>query len=268
MREEIETPVTAVLRRVLVNRLVLVAISMLAIVCATGYFVWQSRMKEDARVSLPAHLESGAAALRAGNVSDAAADYQQAARDVDRLGRHDAEALAIRQKARELNAVVNLSPVPLYEICEQLRSVPAADRQKWGEKLGELYRHTWFVVEGDVVEETGPDGRGQPLIRFPFPIDSAPAPVVFDARLTALSTPTGEAGSRHVIFAGQLASLTREGSKNHPPLWVLRLNDATAFLWAGIDTYQALGVVPENPRAAEETRRLLNQQAASLGIKP
>ena len=96
------------------------------------------------------------------------------------------------------------------------------------------------MVEGDVTQERGPDGIGEPIIRFPYPIDGAP--VVFDVRLSGLAPMTGKSGE-HMIFAGQLASLMKEGTKN--PMWIIRLKDETAFLWANVDTYQALGRIAD-----------------------
>jgi hypothetical protein len=261
-------------RHSLVSPFRLIVLAIAGVITLTGYLVWQSRLNERALVSLPGHLESGAAALRAGNVRSAADEYRQAAWAVNRLGREDAESAVIRQKARELDAIVNLSSVSLYDICEQARRGARSGAEKWKETFDRLYRDSWIVVEGDVIQDTGPDGIGQPIVRYPFPIDSAP--VVFDARLPALAALPDKGGPRHVIFAGQLASLTKEGTKN--PLWMIRLKDSSAFLWADFDTYQALGLSPDSPAPGgsgpdgsgdvNDTHRILSQQAAALGMKP
>jgi hypothetical protein len=272
-------PATAAVRRPLVSRFRLIVMAIAGVITMTGYFVWQSRLNDRALVSLPGHLEAGAAALRAGNLRIAADEYRQAAWAVDRLGRDDAESAGIRQKARELDAIVNLSAVSLFDICEQARRAAPSGAAKWTEKFNRLYRDSWIVVEGDVIQDSGPDGVAQPMVRYPFPIDGAPT--VFDARLTALGALSTKGGPPHVIFAGQLASLTKEGTKN--PVWMIRLKDASAFLWADVDTYQALGFGPDSPDLggpglggpgpdgagdANDTRRILSQQAAALGIKP
>jgi hypothetical protein len=114
-----------------------------------------------------------------------------------------------------------------------------------------------------VVQEQGPEGIGEPVVRFPYPIDSAP--VVFDVRLSGLAPMLGKSGA-HLIFAGQLASLTKEGSKN--PLWIIRLKDETAFLWANVDTFQALGRIPDVAGDENDGRHVLSRQAAALGLKP
>jgi hypothetical protein len=256
--------VTIDLRRPLVSRFSLVVLAISSVVAATGYFVWQSRLNDRALVSLPNHLEAAVAALRGGNLPVAAEEYRQAAWAVDRLKRDDAESTGIRQKAKELHAIVNLSAVPLFDICEHARLAAPAGAEKWTEKFNQVYRDSWIVIEGDLIQDTGPDGTGQPMVRFPFPIDVAP--VVFDARLKALDALPVKGGSRHVIFAAQLASLTKEGTKN--PLWMIRLKDDSAFLWADYETYRALGLAPDAPGEVNETRQILNEQAASLGLKP
>jgi hypothetical protein len=251
-------------RRPLVNRFRLIVLAIGVVVCGTGYLVWQSRLNDQALVLLPGHIEAGAAALRAGDVPKAAIEYRQAAWAVDRLRREDAESIAIRQKAKELGAIVNLSTVSLFEICEQARRGKKEGAEKWEEKFNEQYRGAWIVVEGDVTQERGPDGIGEPVVRFPYPIDTAP--VVFDVRLTGLAPMTGKSGE-HVIFAGQLLSLSKEGAKN--PLWIIRLKDETAFLWANVDTFQALGRVPDVAGDENDARHVLGRQAAAaLGLKP
>src|SRR5580704_4032566 len=64
--------VTVDVRRPLVSRFRLILLAIGVVVGATGYFVWQSRLTDQALVSLPVHLEAGAAALRAGDVPKAA----------------------------------------------------------------------------------------------------------------------------------------------------------------------------------------------------
>jgi hypothetical protein len=256
--------VTVIVRRPLVNRFRLVLLAIGIVVTATGYFVWQSRLNDQALVSLPGHVEAGAAALRAGDVPKAAEEYRQAAWAVDRLGREDAESLGVRQKAKELGAIVNLSTVPLFDICDDARRTVKDRKEDWSEKFDKLYRDSWIVVEGDVIQDTGSDGVGQAMVRFPFPIDSAP--VVIDGRLQALGPVSGKNALKHVIFAGQLASLSKEGTKN--PIWMIRLKDETAFLWGNVETYQALGLSPDTPGDANDARHILSQQASAIGLKP
>jgi hypothetical protein len=255
--------VTVEVRRPLVSRFRLILLAIGGVVAATGYFVWQSRLNDQALVSLPAHIEAGAAALRAGEIPKAAEEYRQAAWAADRLKRADAESMAVRQKARELGAAVNLSKVSLIEICDQARHAKKEGAEKWAAKFNELYAGSWIVVEGDIVQERGPDGIGEPVVRFPYPIDSAP--VVFNLRLAGLEPMTEKSGG-HVIFAGQLASLLKEGTRN--PMWIIRLKEDTAFLWANVDTYQALGRIPDAAGDENDPRHVLGRQAATLGLKP
>jgi hypothetical protein len=255
--------VTVEPRRPIVTRFRLILLAIGGVMGATGYFVWQSKLTDQALVSLPGHVEAGAAALRAGDVPKAADEYRQAAWAVDRLRRGDAESIAIRQKAKELGAIVRLSTVSLLEICDQARHAKKEGAAKWAESFNEQFGGAWVVVEGDVVQERGPDGIGEPVVRFPYPIDSAPT--VFDVRLTGLAPMTVKSG-QHVIFAGQLVSLLKEGTKN--PMWIIRLKDETAFLWANVDTYQALGRVVDSAGDENDPRHVLGRQTAALGLKP
>ncbi len=69
-----------------------------------------------------------------------------------------------------------------------------------------------------------------------------------------------------MIFAGQLASFKKEGTKN--PLWVICLKDDSAFLWANFDTYQAMGLSSDAAADDNDPHRILAQQATALGRKP
>jgi hypothetical protein len=252
------------LRRTWFSPVRLVACAILGVVALTGYFVWQSHVKEKAALTLREHLDAGEAAFRSSKFGEAATEYQQAALAFDILGRDDAESRAVRQKAKELNAIAHLSSLSLYELCDDARLAVAAGDTKWSERFDRLHRDSWIVVEGEVVSDAGPDGTPQPLIRYPFPIDGAP--VILDARLKALEPSSAVAGPQHVIFAGQLASFAEEGTKSK--VWVLKLKDATAFLWSGMETYRALGLGADALRTDDETGRLLAAQAEIVGVKP
>jgi hypothetical protein len=242
----------------------IIACAIFAVVVLTGYFIWQSQRKEKAALTLREHLEAGEAAFRDSKFAEAATEYQQAAQAVDILGRDDAESRAVRQKAKEVNAIAHLATLSLYELCDAARLAVTEKDTQFGERFDRLHRDSWIVVEGDVVSDTGPDGTPQPLIRYPFPIDGAP--VILDARLKALEPTSALAGPQHVIFAGQLDSFKEEGTKTKA--WVLRLKNATAFLWTGADTYRALGLGTDALRSDDETARLLAAQAEIVGVKP
>lgn len=241
-----------------------VGCAIFGVVLLTGYLVWQSQVKEKAALTLREHLEAGEAAFRGAKYGEAATEYQEAAEAVNILGRDDAESRTVRQKAKELNAMAHLSALSLYELCEEARVAKASGDTKWSERFERLYRDAWILIDGDVVSDTGPDGTPQALIRYPFPIENVP--VILDARLKVLEPSSAVAGPQHVIFAGQLVSFVEEGTKNK--VWVLRLKDASAFLWAGSDTYRALGLGADALRSDEDTGKQLAAQAEIVGVKP
>jgi hypothetical protein len=170
----------------------------------------------------------------------------------------------VRQKAKELGAIAHLSSLSLYELCDEAKLAVAAGDSKWSERFDRLHRNSWVVIEGDVVSDAGPDGIPQALIRYPFQIGNAQ--VILDARLKALQPTSATVAPQHVIFAAQLVSFAEEGTKGK--VWVLKFNDATAFLWTGNDTYRALGLGADDLRSDDETSRLLAAQAEIVGVKP
>jgi len=220
-------------------------------------------LNEEAATSVPGYVEAGETALHSGDVRRANDEYQLAARAMDRLGRNDTEASQIRQKAVELNAINNLSTVSLYDICEAAHQKLAEGSEKWAANFDKLYRGSWIVIEANIVRDEGADGARQWVIKYPFAIDDTP--VLIDARLKALDQLTQSDQRKKVIFAGQLASFKKEGTKS--PAWVIRFTDATAFLWADFDTYQALGFGADEFGAESDVPGVLKEQAAVLGVK-
>ena len=170
----------------------------------------------------------------------------------------------MRQKAKELNAMAHLAPLSLYELCDEARAAVVAGDTKWSENSHATMPRSWIMVDGDVVSDAGPDGVTQPVIRYPFPIDGAP--VILDARLKVLAPPSAVAGSQHVIFAGQLVSFAPEGTKSK--VWVLRLKDSTAFLWAVPIRIGPWASVLTRLRTDDDTAHLLAAQAEIVGVKP
>jgi hypothetical protein len=253
------------LKRSVFSPVRLVAFAIFGVVALTGYLIWQGQLKEKAALTLRQHLEAGETALHAGKYADAATEYQLASEAVDRLGRDDVESRGVRQKAKELNAIAHLSSLSLYELCEDARLAVAAGDSKWSERFDRLHKNSWVVIEGDVVSDAGSDGTPQALIRYPFPIIGN-AQVILDARLKALQPTSATAAPQHVMFAAQLVSFAEEGPKNK--VWVLKFNDASAFLWTGTDTYRALGLGADDLRSDDETSRLLAAQAEIVGVKP
>ncbi len=253
------------LRRPFFSPVRLLACGIFGVIGLTAYFVWQSHVKEKAALTLRDHLDAGEAALRDKKLDEAASEYREAARAVDILGRDDDESRVVRQKAKELEALAHLSAISLYELCDEARVAVASGDTQWSERFDRVYRDKWVIIEGDIVSDAGPDGTPQPLIRYPFQIDGT-TPVILDSRLKALAPRSAVAGPQHVIFAGQLVSFREEGTKSKA--WVLRLNDATAFLWAGAETYRVLGLGSDALRTDDETSHLLAEQAEIVGVKP
>jgi hypothetical protein len=243
-------------------RLIVLAIAM--VVGATGYYAWRSRLNENAASSLHGFIEAGDQALANRDVQLAADQFRKAARALDRLERDDVESMRIRQKSKELHAAANLSTVSLYELCDRARQEAADAKTKAPPAMEGFEPGAWIIVDGQIVDESGPDGVQQPTIRYPFPIDGAP--VAIDARLAALECLGERAGARRVIVAAQIASIKKEGRRS--PMWVVKLNDATALLWSDPDTYRALGVESDHERTDEETRKVLDGQSNALGLKP
>jgi hypothetical protein len=65
-----------------------------------------------------------------------------------------------------------------------------------------------------------------------------------------------------LIFAGQLLDVRREG-----PGWVLRLDPESGFLWANLETWEALGFTFDAWWTREQVAKALQNQATHLELR-
>ena len=68
---------------------------------------------------------------------------------------------------------------------------------------------------------------------------------------------------RTVVLAAQFAELALNADHN---VWELRLRPETAFLWANVGSYQALGFTFDDPESEQRVRDALRAQSQSLGM--
>jgi hypothetical protein len=247
-------------------RLVAAAIVLFAL--ATFAWTFRSRTQEQAIVDLKAADEAARVALVAQNFPAAQTELSRAVAALDALDRHqDPLAREIRQLYRETTVLQQISAYSPFEIATEAEEfVAQGSRAAWEQRFTERYARVWIVLEADA-RRTGssPDG-GQYVFEFPFyALGNARRGLRIAGTLPALDSLSPSSDPGKVVLAGQLAACTLSADGR---VWDLRLDAATAFLWANVDSYQALGFTFDDADSEQRLRETLRKQARTLGLTP
>lgn len=250
-------------RRRLFTRFRLVLLSIVTIVAATGYFVYQSGVKEEAELTLQNALEQGERALRNRDFEAAAHELRLACDALDVLGRDDAEARRVRQASREATAASRLCRKTLFEIVSEAQAESATDPKSWETKFDALYENAWIVMETTATAADKQTGRS---VQIEYPLAVGDRPVVLDADVPVIERLSLGKQPRHVVFAAQLEACSFVETPE--PHWLITLRKETAFLWTGYDTFVALGFTPDEIHTEAGTRQLFEEQSQVMESVP
>lgn len=242
-------------------RLVILGASM--IVAATMIVKLNSTQQEGAEWELKNALDKAETALKNGDFSTSAKEYQKACAALDVLNRNDAQEKSIRQRFKESTAAGNLAADSMFEILNKLTKEIDSDSSRPQILFEKSHSHRWIVMETIVEKLKDRDGHTRTVIDFPFEV--AGRPVEFEANSSVFENILVDRKEQKVVFAAQLQRIQLQGAEH--PYWTITLQPETAFLWTDYETFQALGF--ENDDAGNEriTRELLAEQSRLLGIE-
>jgi hypothetical protein len=246
----------------------LIAAAMLLLAVATAAWTFRSRSHEQAILDLKAADEAARAALAAQDFPTARTEFARAVAALDELDRRDDPlAREVRQLHRETTVLLQISAYSPFEIAAEAENMAAkGSPSEWQLRFRERYARVWIVLEADV-RRTGstPEG-GRYAFDFPYyGLGPARRGLRIAGPLLALDALRFSSEPRRVVLAGQLAAceLTPDGRA-----WEMQLDPASAFLWAGVDSYQALGFTFDDAATEQQLRDVLRQQARTLGLTP
>ena len=244
----------------------LTAAGITVLIVATLAWTVRSRSHEQAIRDLKTADEAARAALAAGDYVAAQAPLARAVEALEALNRHD-DALAreVRQLHRETTALQRISAVSPFELAVEAEHVVTEQSPSaWSERFAARYAGVWTVIEGSV-RRSGSDPAG-PRYTFDVPyfaIGAARRGLTIEGPLAALDLLQIGAEPRPVVLAAQLAELALNADDN---VWELRLRPETTFLWANVDSYQALGFTFDDPESEQRVRDVLRAQSQALGM--
>ena len=242
------------------NPVTLVILGLLLVMGVSSAWMVRRSLRESAMATYRSRSEAGFRAFAEGDLSTAADDLMAAARAAERLGWPDDEAdpserhevARVRVAARELHALTHLLIDPLPDLLRKLADDPFPEG-RWSPEAARRYDDGWIVWEGPLTP-------GQ--IDVPTDIDGRTLRLdLSNLAFLAELPPDDDARVPEAIFAGQLASITRE-----PGRYTIRLQPETAFLWQSMQTYEELGIPFDFTHSRAIVQQRLKRQAAVNGL--
>lgn len=246
----------------------LIAAAMLLLAVATAAWTFRGRSHEQAILNLKEADEAARAALGVQDFPTAQIQLARAVGALDELDRRDDPlAREIRQLHRETTVLVQISANSPFEIAAEAENMTSqGSTAEWQRRFDERYARVWIVLEADVLRTGSTPEGGRYTFEFPYyGLGPARRSLRIAGVLPALDGLRPSAGPRKVVLAGQLAAcaLASDGRA-----WEMQLDPASAFLWAGVDSYQALGFTFDDAATEQQLRQVLGAQARSLGLTP
>ena len=223
------------------------------IVFVTGWGLWNRRLREQARSTVPQAAEAGLAALRSGRFTEANAQLGAAVRGLDILAQHDSQAQSIRRASREATAAENLSPQSILDLAEEMLSAVGkpADKQR---QFQSQHGSSWMLWDLTLVRHS----ESSDLWELDVPLKIHDHPLQVHCEFSELLGEAAAQAPRRAIFAAQI---DRWLLPEQPlDVMVVVLKPSTGFLWTDYDSFVAAGYQPVSGEDEQQTRELLLRQ--------
>ena len=253
------------------------------VVAGTLWWAARGAGLEAARQALADAPPAAATALEQGRFEDAAARFTAEADALATLGRGGSvPAKLARQRAREATAAAGLaSQTPLQIAAEAAAARTPTARTAWANAFDALHRGRWVVLDTLAAavppsEPAGPrrrddGGDGEPVeppprveLLYPLAAGEVRARLVGDPAVPAGLSVTDP--PRRVVLAARYGGCVRVADPlGGEPVWEVRLEPGSAFLWATPETLAAVGF-DTSESSGGDLRAVIAAQAAALGL--
>ncbi len=267
----------------------LVALSLLTVVCLTGWWQWNRAARAAAEINFKNASEAGMTAMQKEEFFEAAQQFAKASAAADVLRRTDPPAEQARQRFRQLTALNSLLKRSLFEVVEAARATRLRENANAVQsEFANLHAGKWIVLQSDVIphaEASGPSAApweqqvmifDEPLIltgnlpvfsKVPATSALPSAPPNPDAAQADAAppgvTPLNDLGQREVFFAAQVESLQWNAERS---AWVLTLKSSSSFLWSDYGLLLAAGLPPDELHTEARLRAMLTEQSRWIGV--
>ncbi len=232
---------------------VVMAIAAIVIAATVGGILRKNRI-ERAEQTFQVAADRGFSALDEQNYEAASREFEQALTAAAILDREDQYTRDVRQMYRESTAVSQLAQSSLYEIVGD-----ALQRASRDDRI-DLPANEWFVIQANCRSHKKDSTAF--IVEYPMKFGEVLVELVIHAdALRPLSLGTEP---QEIIFGAQLEHLEFDNPKG--PLWRLKLNAATAFLWTNYETYRAVGFEVDEYNPEDRLREILAEQSQLVGV--
>ncbi len=265
----------------------LIALSLLTVVCMTGWWQWNRSAESAAEIDFKAATDAGMTAMQKPDFVEAAQQFGRAAAAADRLRRNDPGAEQVRQRFRQLTALNSLLTRSLFEVIESARATRLRETALAAQsEFANLHAGRWIVLQSDVTPHA--DSASTTVLPWEQRVQIFDEPVILTGSLPVFSkvpatsmspspapnaegappnaplsqSPLNDLGQREVFFAAQVESLQWSDEKS---AWVLTLRSSSGFLWTDYDLLLAAGLPPDELHTEARLRAMLAEQSRWIG---
>lgn len=243
----------------------LVVVALLATVAGTVTIVVRNARYESARREVEPAIERGLKAYAAHDYSAASTELSLAVTALDRLGRDDAAARQVRQRAKEAHAAAGLLTSPLADVLTDLLNEKS--EEALSSRVERRLAGQWLFFDAPLIATTDSQSRsstpglavdnmmmvGKLVCRMEF--SQHPG--------KGWPQPKADAVGRRTIFAAQLDTIRVNGIGADADA-VIVLRGSTAVLWTSAEGYAGLVPPPTDEEERKQWQELLEAQRAAL----
>ncbi|WP_437191742.1 hypothetical protein [Planctomicrobium sp. SH527] len=243
-------------------------IAVTVIALFTMFWILRQAQFANAAAVASAAGKQGLELFEEGKWLDARSPLESATIALNRLGRSDPDAQAIRYAFYESRAMTHLCADSIDEIFQQ--AVQKFNEQKQPAKiknrLADRHLNQWLVVEA-VVEDVTPEKsrRRRFEVKLPMHGNGITGNAILEVNFPDFAKAVPKGGKLECIFAGAIADCERDEKQD---CWILKLDPETGFLWVHPRTYADLGFDFSLASPEDAIVQRLEQQAKIVGCEP
>lgn len=213
-------------------RMIVSGIGLLVLSTSLG-LGWRWRV-EQARITLPIALEQGLAAFGERNFLKATQELGRANAAVDILGKHDADANAVRRRWQEARAANTLPYIMLTDWLQECLAIPAEGKKDVASLAAERIKGAWLVLDVPVIYDAETQ---EPVADVLLPVGETLVDVDLPLPETFRRGAADERPTRAIVGA-QVARFLPPASGDSAGR--LEFVPNSVFLWSDYETYRAV----------------------------
>lgn len=243
----------------------IIVIGLAATVGGTIAIAVRNSQIESARRDVEPAIERGLEAYAKHDFAKAATELSVAVRSLDRLGRSDAKARQVRQRAREAEAAASLLSSSIADTLADILNETSSE--SLASRVERRLAGQWLFFDAPLIATAESGSRTASSL---LQVDGAMVIGKVECRIefsrhpgTGWPQPKTMGQPERAIFAAQLETI-RVGDGGKAADAVLVLSGSTAFLWTSAEGYAGLIPPPTDAAERERWQAVLDTQRAAI----